>query len=120
MTPFNRGGTTVNLTNVLESGSLSIEMSDTEVIHEMTKIRGIGTWTAKMYLMFVLNRPDILPVEDGAFLQGYRWAYKTDDYKPASIAKKCKKRKPYSSIAARYLYRALDMGLTKEEFHLFK
>ena len=113
-----------NLTNALESGSLSfdklIEMSDTEVIHEMTKIRGIGTWTAKMYLMFVLNRPDILPVEDGAFLQGYRWAYKTEDCNPANITKKCKKWKPYSSIAARFFYRALDMGMTKEEFHLFK
>ena len=113
-----------NLTNALESGSLSFDklpgMSDTEVIHEMTKIRGIGAWTAKMYLMFVLNRPDILPVEDGAFLQGYRWAYKTDDCNPASITKKCKKWKPYSSIAARFFYRALDMGMTKEEFHLFK
>lgn len=113
-----------NLTNALESGSLSFdklnEMTDKDVIHEMTKIRGIGTWTAKMYLMFVLNRPDILPVEDGAFLQGYRWVYKTEDCKPASVAKKCKKWKPHSSIAARYLYRALDSGLTKEEFHLYK
>lgn len=113
-----------NLTNALESGNLSFDklsrMSDKDVIREMTKIRGIGTWTAKMYLMFVLNRPDILPVEDGAFLQGYRWAYKTDDCKPASIAKKCKKWKPYSSISARFLYRALDMGMTKKEFHLFK
>lgn len=113
-----------SLTNALESGSLSFdklsEMSDKDVIHEMTKIRGIGTWTAKMYLMFVLNRPDILPVEDGAFLQGYRWAYKTDDCSPASVTKKCKKWKPYSSIAARFFYHALDMGMTKEEFHLFK
>lgn len=113
-----------NLTDALESGTLSFsklsEMPDKEVIREMTRIRGIGTWTAKMYLMFVLNRPDILPIEDGAFLQGYRWAYKTDDCNPASVTKKCKKWKPYSSIAARYLYRALDSGLTKEEFHLFK
>ncbi len=113
-----------NLTNALESGTLSFDnlsvMSDKDVIQEMTKIRGIGTWTAKMYLMFVLDRPNILPVEDGAFLQGYRWAYKTADCKPVSVAKKCKKWKPYSSIAARFFYRALDMGLTKEEFHLFK
>ena len=113
-----------NLTNALESGTLSFDtlgvMSDKDVIQEMTKIRGIGTWTAKMYLMFVLDRPDILPVEDGAFLQGYRWAYKTADCKPVSVIKKCKKWKPYSSIAARFFYRALDMGLTKEEFHLFK
>lgn len=113
-----------NLTKALESRTLSFdklsEMSDKDVIYEMTRIQGIGTWTAKMYLMFVLNRPDILPVEDGAFLQGYRWAYKTDDCSPASVIKKCKKWKPYSSIAARFFYHALDAGMTKEEFHLFK
>lgn len=112
-----------NLTSALKSGNLSFdklsEMSDKDVIFEMTKIRGIGTWTAKMYLMFVLDRPDILPVEDGAFLQGYRWAYKTDDCRPISVAKKCKKWKPYSSIASRYIYKALDKGFTKSEFHLY-
>jgi len=46
--------------------------------------------------------------------------YKTNDKTKESIIKKCQKWKPYSSIAARYLYRALDMGLTKEEFHLYK
>nr|DAO73628.1 MAG TPA: 3-methyladenine DNA glycosylase [Caudoviricetes sp.] len=73
-----------------------------------------------MYLIFCLNRQDILPYEDVAFLQGYRWAYKTDDCSPSSIQKRCKKWKPYSSIASRYMYRALDTGLTKMEFHLYK
>ena len=41
---------------------------DEEVIKELTSIRGIGKWTAKMYLLFVLDRQDILPIEDGAFL----------------------------------------------------
>lgn len=58
--------------------------------------------------------------EDAAFLQSYEWMYKTEDRSKESITKKCKKWKPHSSIAARYLYRALDMGLAKEEFHLFK
>ena len=80
-------------------------------------IHGIGRWTAKMYLIFVLDRQDILPYEDVAFLQGYRWMYKTDITTKDSVLKKCAKWKPYSSIAARYLYRALDMGLTTEEFH---
>ncbi|MCC8014242.1 MAG: hypothetical protein LIO87_03520 [Eubacterium sp.] len=84
------------------------------------KILGIGKWTAKMYLIFVLDCPDVLPVEDAAFLQAYKWLYKTEDCSEKSVYKKCKKWKPYSSIAARYLYRALDMGYTKKEFHLFK
>lgn len=93
---------------------------DEEVIKELTTIRGIGKWTAKMYLLFVLDRQDILPIEDGAFLQSYKWLYKTDDISRTSIEKKCKKWKPYSSIATRYLYRALDIGMTKREFHLYK
>ncbi|MCQ2195876.1 MAG: hypothetical protein MJZ28_13140, partial [Paludibacteraceae bacterium] len=67
----------------------------------------------------VLGRQDILPYEDGAFLQSYRWMYKTTDCAPQTIMKRCAKWKPYSSIASRFLYRALDMGLTKKEFHLF-
>jgi DNA-3-methyladenine glycosylase II len=95
-------------------------MTDEEVMKELTRLRGIGTWSAKMYLIFTLNRMDVLPYEDAAFLQTYAWLYKTKDLQPASIIKRCKKWKPYSSIAARYFYYALDMGLTKKEFHLFK
>lgn len=95
-------------------------LSDEEVICTLTKLHGIGSWTAKMFLIFVLNRPDILPVEDGAFLQTYRWVYKTNDCSEKAVSKKCRKWKPYSSIASRFFYRALDAGLTKKEFHLFK
>ena len=95
-------------------------LSDEEVMQHLTKFHGIGKWTAKMFLIFVLDRPDILPVEDGAFLQTYRWVYKTDDCSADTVYKKCRKWKPYSSIASRFFYRALDAGLTREEFHLFK
>lgn len=95
-------------------------LSDDEVVRHLTKFHGIGKWTAKMFLIFVLERPDVLPVEDGAFLQTYRWVYKTDDCSENAVYKRCQKWKPYSSIASRFFYRALDAGLTKEEFHLFK
>ncbi len=113
-----------NITQSIIDGSLQLDtlsdMSDIEALKHLTQFKGIGTWTAKMYLIFVLDRHDILPYEDGAFLQAYRWLYKTDDISKKAIEKKCKKWKPYSSIAARYMYRALDSGLTKREFHLFK
>lgn len=95
-------------------------MPDDEVINSLTQLHGIGHWTAKMFLIFVLDRPDVLPAEDGAFLQTYRWVYKTDDCNKDSVCKRCQKWKPYSSIASRFFYRALDAGMTKEEFHLFK
>jgi len=88
-------------------------MSDDEVLRILTSIKGIGNWTAKMYLLFFLQREDVLPYEDGAFLQAYKWLYNTKVTKPDSISRRCKKWKPYSSIGARYMYRALDTGLTK-------
>ncbi len=113
-----------SITNSVLSGELNFpdleNMSDDEVLRTLISIRGIGTWTAKMYLLFVLNRENILPFEDVAFLQAYQWLYKTSDRSSNTVIKKCKKWSPYSSYAARYLYRALDTGLTKEEFHLFK
>lgn len=113
-----------NVTNATIDGSLDYNtlktMPDDEVFKKLTAIKGIGKWTANMYLIFVLNRMDILPTNDAAFLQAYEWLYKTADRSDTSIRKRCKKWKPYSSIASRYLYRALDGGLTKEKFHLYK
>ncbi len=113
-----------NVTNAIISGDLCFDelekLSDAEFIHVFTKFRGIGNWTAKMYLIFVMDRPDVLPTEDGAFLQVYRWVYKTNDSSEKAVTQKCKKWKPYSSVAARFFYEALDAGFTKEEFHLFK
>lgn len=96
------------------------QMTDEDTLKELIQLHGVGMWTAKMYLIFVLDRQDILPFEDIAFLQSYKWLYKTEDISKASIEKKCKKWRPYSSIASRFLYRALDMGFTKKKFHLFK
>lgn len=112
------------ITEEVLSGRLAFDkianMTDEEAYKKLLALKGIGSWTVKMYLIFVLNRQNILPIEDVAFLQSYKWMYKTDDVSKETVMKKCKKWCPYSSIAARYLYRALDMGLTKKEFHLFK
>ena len=112
------------LTNAVLSGEINLEelssLSDQQVCKKLLTLKGVGNWTAKMYLIFVLDMQDILPTEDIAFIQAYEWMYRTTDRSKESIEKRCKKWKPYSSIAARYLYRALDAGFTKEEFHLFK
>ncbi len=113
-----------SLTTSITSNNLDLSqlatVSSNQVMQQLTSIKGIGTWTAKMFLIFCLDHPDILPYEDAAFLQSYKWLYKTDDTDPAAVKSKCKKWHPYTSIAARYMYKALDLGLTKEEFHLYK
>lgn len=91
------------LTNEIMNGTLNLDSlsaySDNDVRKKLTTIKGIGNWTANMYLIFVLNRDDILPVEDIAFQQSYKWLYHTEDVSKESIQKKCEKWKPYSSIA---------------------
>lgn len=114
---YSKSNYILHLAKLVSNNEIDFEkletMPDDEVMKELTSIKGIGNWTAKMYLLFFLQREDILPYEDGAFLQAYKWLYNTKVIKPESIARRCKKWKPYTSIGARYMYRALDTGLTK-------
>lgn len=72
------------ITMAVTSGQLNLKqlekLDDCQVVKQLTAFRGIGNWTAKIYLIFVLNRLDILPYEDVAFLQAYSWVYKTSDF----------------------------------------
>ena len=89
------------------------EMPDREVIRKLMSLYGIGPWSAKMYLIFVLDRQDVLPYEDGAFIQVYKWMYETEDIETEAIERQCAPWRPYTSLAARYLYRVLDEGLLR-------
>ena len=107
-----------NLTRAVVSGEIDFcalaKKNDSDIIQRLTKIKGIGSWTAKMYLIFVLDRKNVLPFEDGAFCAAYKWAYSTQDVSPKSIKKNTESWNPYCSIASRFLYRALDSGMTKK------
>ena len=92
---------------------LIAKLPNEDAIKQLTSIHGIGSWSAKMYLIFVLNRQNVLPYEDMAFIQGYKWCYNTDKIDKESIIKKFKKFEPYRSIVARYLYKALDGGFVR-------
>jgi len=113
-----------NLTVAIENSDLNLAsfemLTDSDVLKQLTSVRGIGNWTAKMYLIFVLDRQDILPYEDMAFIQAYQWLSKANNIDSKTLTLKCQKWKPYTTIAARYLYQAINQGLTKNEFHLFK
>ncbi len=76
------------------------KLTDEEVITELTKVKGIGRWTAEMFLMFSLGRPDILPKDD----LGINKALKNLKIKP----KDTEKWKPYRTVASWYLWRSLE------------
>ncbi|MBM6774593.1 DNA-3-methyladenine glycosylase 2 family protein [Olsenella profusa] len=90
------------------------ELSDDVVRERLCALPGVGKWTADMFLLFYLGRPDILPVEDGAFRQAFQWLYGAPVTDEAVRTVVCDLWHPYASTAVRYLYRALNSGLVRE------
>jgi DNA-3-methyladenine glycosylase II len=85
------------------------ELPDAEVIEHLTRVKGIGVWTAQMFLMFALRREDVLPVADLGIRSAMKRAYGLDELpKPAEMEKIAGVWKPYTSIACWYLWRSLD------------
>jgi len=84
--------------------------SDDELIAALVTVRGIGRWTAEMYLMFQLRRLDVWPVDDLGVRQGYGLAWKLE---PTPSAKQLEplgdRFKPYRSIVARYCWAAVPL-----------
>ncbi len=93
-------------------------MSDEEVIVALTDIKGIGVWTAHMFLMFALRRPNVLPVGDLGIQSAIKRAYgKRSMPKPKDIEKIAKTWHPYCSVAAWYLWRSLESVPAKNSNH---
>jgi DNA-3-methyladenine glycosylase II len=86
-------------------------MSDWDVIEHLTRIKGVGVWTAHMFLIFALRRPNVLPVGDFGVRSAIHKAYRLRSLpKPAKVEKIAKRWHPYCSVAAWYLWRSLDGG----------
>ncbi len=82
---------------------------DAGVIEHLTRVKGIGVWTAQMFLMFALRRPDVLPVADLGIRTAMKKAYELEDLpKAPEIEKIAAAWKPHSSIACWYLWRSLE------------
>lgn len=86
-------------------------LSNEDVIIELTAVKGIGTWTSHMFLMFCMGRTDVLPTGDLGIRNGIRKLYNIDDLpSPAQIIEIAKQNNwhPYESIACWYIWKALD------------
>ena len=86
-----------------------VKMSDEEVVAALTQVKGIGRWTAEMFLIFSLLRLDILPVDDLGFRKAVQVAYRLRKLPDAKrLIKIAECWKPYRSIATWYLWASLD------------
>jgi DNA-3-methyladenine glycosylase II len=84
-------------------------MEDGEVIEHLTAVKGIGVWTAQMFLMFALGRLDVLPVGDLGIRNAVRQAYGLSEKPRASQLEQLgEKWRPYRTVACWYLWRSLD------------
>jgi DNA-3-methyladenine glycosylase II len=98
-------------------GSLTLDaldtLSDEDVIVALTSVKGIGRWTAEMFLMFRLHRPDVLPVGDLGILKAVQRAYKLRlAPTPVRLTRLGENWRPYRSVACWYLWASLDNTAT--------
>lgn len=102
-----------DLATRVQDGSLPLAtlpaQSDEEIIQSLTRVKGVGRWTAEMFLLFSLGRPDVFPVDDLGVRKAMQRAY---GYKrepaPATMQRHARKWRPYRSVATWYLWRSLD------------
>lgn len=92
----------------LQPARLSRE-SDEEVVERLTKVRGIGEWTAQMFLLFQLRRLDVWPTGDLGVRRGYGLAWGVPMPTPRELAALGEPFRPYRSIAAWYCWRACEV-----------
>ena len=102
-----------NLADYFENKSLQKkdveEMTDEEISKELTKIKGIGQWTVDMFLMFTLNRTDILPYKDLGIQKGFMKILNMKNFPSIKEMENCSRKwRPYRTIACWYLWRMVD------------
>jgi DNA-3-methyladenine glycosylase II len=104
----------------VQSGAVPLahveSMTDEEVITALTQVKGIGRWTAEMFLIFRLQRPDVLPLGDLGIVNAIQRAYRLRKKPtPDRMRKLGEAWRPYRSVASWYLWRSLDNEPVKKK-----
>jgi len=102
-----------NLARHIEEGRLNIKtlskMNDEDVIFHLTQVKGIGRWTAEMFLIFSLGRQDVFPVDDLGLRKGIQILFSLPEVpKPKEAEKLGEKWKPYRTIVTWYLWKSIQ------------
>lgn len=102
-----------SLAEHVQDGSLELErldeLPDEDVIAELVAVKGLGVWSAHMFLMFHLQRPDVLPVGDLGIRNAVKRLYALDELPaPAELLEIAEPWRPHRTLACRYLWRSLD------------
>ncbi|MFC1749932.1 DNA-3-methyladenine glycosylase family protein, partial [Pseudomonadota bacterium] len=84
------------------------ELADKEVVSQLTKFKGVGQWTAEMFLMFTLGRKDLFSAGDLGLRRAMERLYNLDDPSDEELVKLAEKWSPYRTYACRVLWESLD------------
>src|SRR5437879_2813597 len=87
----------------------SSRVSDDEIVARLVTVRGIGRWTAEMYLLFELRRLDVWPIDDLGVREGYGLAWGIERPTPKQLAPLGDRFQPYRSVVARYCWEAVHL-----------
>lgn len=94
--------------NSLELDRLNL-LEDEDIVRQLTQVKGIGPWTAEMFLIFSMGRTDVFSIGDGGLQRAVKWLYQLDEIPGKDEMLRISSQwKPYRTIAALYLWRALD------------
>jgi len=97
------------IAGVVPTSRVIRKMSNEEILERLTTIRGVGSWTVEMLLMFRLGREDVLPITDYGVRKGFAVTYKLAELpSPKELLAHGERWRPYRTTAAWYLWRALD------------
>ena len=94
------------------------DLPDEMIIERLSKVRGIGRWTAEMLLMFRLGRPDVLPVDDYGVRKGFGIAYDREMPSPKELGVFGERWKPYRTVASWYLWRMVERETARKAIPL--
>lgn len=86
------------------------KLTDAEIVDRLTRVRGIGRWTAQMFLIFRLGRPDVLPADDLGLRRGYAAVFGGALPSPQRVEEHGERWSPYRTTATGYLWRAASGG----------
>jgi DNA-3-methyladenine glycosylase II len=108
-----KAGYLKDLARNVENGTINIrslsKMSDDDVIECLTQVKGIGRWTAEMFLIFSLGRPDVLPIHDLGLRKGIQMVFSLRELpKPKQVEELGERWRPYRSIATWYIWKSLQ------------
>ena len=99
------------LEGVVPSLEQAQKMSDQELVERLDSVRGVGAWTVEMFLIFRLGRPDVLPIDDYGVQKGFALTYgKKKIPKPRELAAFGERWRPYRTVAAWYMWRAVQLA----------